>query len=69
MTASQTHVSPYTKAYTENLVASLERTRDELKDMIADLYTKADVRNLPTAKRVAGQMHRMVGSISDDLDG
>lgn len=58
---------PYPNAYTEVLIAGMGRTRDEIKDAIADLLTFADVSSTPTARRLAERLHRTVGSITDDL--
>ena len=59
--------SPYPAAYTENLIAGLERTRAEVKDVIADLMTRADVKDMPTSRDLCERLHRTVGSITDDL--
>lgn len=70
---SKTYLNPvdtaraYPNAYTEVLIAGMGRTRDEVKDVIADLMTFADVKDAPTAKRLAERLHRTVGSITDDL--
>ena len=50
--------TPYSKAYTENLIAALERTRQELKDIMVTLTDEPTLR----------QMHRMAASITDDLE-
>ena len=60
---------PYSDAYTANLVAGMKRTREEVKDAIADLMTKADIKDMPTARKLAKRLHRTVASITADLDG
>lgn len=58
-----------TAAHYANVVASLERERCELKDVIADLMTKADIKDTRTARELATRLHRMVGTITDDIHG
>jgi hypothetical protein len=53
--------NPFTKAYTENLMAALERTREELKNIVEELaYDHPGL---------SAQLNRMVNSISLDLHG
>jgi CO dehydrogenase/acetyl-CoA synthase epsilon subunit len=61
--------SPYPEAYTANLVAGMERTREEVKDAIADLMSKADIKDMPTARKLAARLHRTVASLTADLEG
>lgn len=56
--------NPYTAAYTRNLVASLERTRQELKNMLQNMTGDMPASSV---RKLAAQMHRIVGSITDDL--
>ena len=53
----------YSDAYTANLVAGMKRTREEVKDAIADLMTKADIKDMPTARKLAARPHRTVAAL------
>jgi hypothetical protein len=53
----------------ELLIASLERTRGELKEIIGDVLDNyIDKRDASGGQKLAARLHRMVGSICDDLD-
>jgi hypothetical protein len=60
-----------TSAYRDNLVASLERTRQDLKDMIYDLLSNVDMHGHKTATvgQTVERMHRMISGITDDIEG
>ena len=55
----------FTDAYTLNLIASLTRTREEIKAAIGDLMEEGT----DTERQVCAKLHRTVGCITADLKG
>ena len=49
-------------------IDALISARSDIKDVIADLMTKADLANSPSAHRAAGKLHTLVSKICDDID-